>query len=86
MEAPQNRTKLTGEENRIFELNMIKLNFLLPAMMLTAEERFMLEELLRTYFHNEPPPQLPWIKKSHDLKNHAALRKATKNNRVVKEA
>jgi hypothetical protein len=52
-----------SEDRRLFELNMIKLNDMLPAMMLTVDERLTLEDLVRSYFGKEPPPQLPWTRK-----------------------
>jgi hypothetical protein len=53
------------EGKRIFELNMIKLNDALPGMMLTVEERTMLEELVSAYFRKQAPPALPWVRRDH---------------------
>lgn len=72
-----------SEARRIFELNMIKLNDMLPGMMLTVEERLTLEDLVSAYFGKEPPPQLPWIRKDKIARRET--KRKTIQQHVIKE-
>ena len=83
-----NRTDLRkpepgSEDRRLFELNMIKLNDMLPGMMLTVDERLTLEDLVRAYFGKEPPPPLPWVRKDK-LARRVTKREGTSQH-VIKE-
>jgi hypothetical protein len=74
---------LTGAEAKIYRLNMTKLNDQLPNMLLTVEERFMLEELVTVFFGHKPPPQLPWVTKAHAAAERHMLR--SQRRKAIKE-
>jgi hypothetical protein len=72
------------EDRRLFDLNMVKLNDMLPGMMLTVEERRTLEDLVSAYFGKEPPPQLPWTRKDK-IARRANKRKGTQQHVIEEE-
>lgn len=59
---------------RIYKLNILKLYHLLPAMLLTVEERRCIEDLVRVWFNGKTPPEMPWTERRMSMGRLRAMK------------